>query len=373
MERLRRLGARLRPALRVLNLRRDMYAVAIGLGALCTLVTLAEASTNVVWAGFLPPVVGVTALAAPRSLRATILAVGAGLLAVYQDPLAGWLWIGLVSLIFFAVAEDQATVPWRGWACGFAGSALSLVVYPEGDALGFIAVAFGGGAAMLLRLRGRTRWLEIRTRQLQTQTVWLEQRTALARELHDVVGHHVTAMVVQAEAGQMGDREAALRTIADVGRTALKDLDALVVHLRDPGAALEVSASPRLGDIDELLAEPLRQQGVEVVVSLDDDPGLDEVQVLTVYRIAQEALTNVVKHARATQVWVDVRRQSDQLRLRVSDDGTGLPTRTEGPEPVGRSGLIGIGERVLALGGTWEITERPGGGTMLDVRVPLSS
>ena len=123
----------------------------------------------------------------------------------------------------------------------------------------------------------------------------------MARELHDVVGHHVTAMVVQAEAGQMADPEAALRNIGDLGRTALGELDALVVHLRDPDSPLVVSAPPRLLDIDELLAVPLRGQGVTVDVRIEAELGLDAVEVLTVYRIAQEALTNVTRHAHATQ------------------------------------------------------------------------
>ena len=158
---------------------------------------------------------------------------------------------------------------------------------------------------------------------LRGRAAWLEQRTSLARELHDVVGHHVTAMVVQAEAGQMADPEGALRNIGELGRKALGELDSLVVHLRDPESPLAVTAPPRLMDIDELLAAPLRVQGVEVEVRVEPELGLDEVEVLTVYRIAQEALTNVTRHAQAKRTWVELGRTADRIRLRVSDDGVG--------------------------------------------------
>ena len=111
---------------------------------------------------------------------------------------------------------------------------------------------------------------------------------------------------------------------ANIGRKALGELDALVVHLRDPNAPISVAAPPRLLDIDELLAEPLRLQGVEVEVRLDPEPGLDEAEVLTVYRIAQEALTNVTRHAKASHAWVELTRKDDRVRLRISDDGVGL-------------------------------------------------
>ena len=231
----------------------------------------------------------------------------------------------------------------------------------------FIATALGGGAALLLRSRTRTEALEGEAAELRGQAAWLEQRTSVARELHDVVGHHVTAMVVQAEAGQVGgDPTETLRKIGDLGRTALKELDSLVVHLRDPEAPLTVSAPPRLLDIDELLAEPLRRAGVEVDVRIQDELTLDEVDVLTVYRVAQEALTNVARHARARHAWVELTRGDDSLRLRVSDDGVGPPT-----ERARGSGLLGIEERVTARGGTVELVGRPGGGAILDVHLPV--
>jgi signal transduction histidine kinase len=173
-------------------------------------------------------------------------------------------------------------------------------------------------------------------------------------------------MVVQAESGQLADPQEALRTIAEVGRTALTELDSLVVHLRDPGAPLTVTAPPRLLDIDELLADPLRRAGVDVDVQIEEGLELDEPTLLTVYRITQEALTNIARHAGAGHAWVALVREGEYVRLRVGDDGVGQSSgRTRG------SGLLGIEERVAVRGGRMELTGRPGGGTMLDVSLPV--
>jgi signal transduction histidine kinase len=125
-------------------------------------------------------------------------------------------------------------------------------------------------------------------------------------------------------------------------------------------------APPRLADIDGLLAATLRGQGVAVDVRVDPDPGLDERGVLAAYRIVQEALTNVTRHAGAAHVWVEVLRSGERVRVRISDDGAGPPAA-----PAHGAGLIGIGERVAGLGGTWQVAERPGGGTVVDVWVPV--
>jgi signal transduction histidine kinase len=309
------------------------------------------------------------AAARPTPFRPYLIAAAA-LLASMWSPGLETLWLSAIGLTFLAVLLDPSDAPYAGWVAPAVGVTMSLVVYGRPDMAPFLVltIAVGGGAALLVRSLGRTAELSDEAEGLREQTTWLEQRTAVARELHDVVGHQVTAMVVQAEAGRIGDPHEALRAIGDLGRTALAELDSLVVHLRDPGAPLTVSAPPRLLDIDELLGEPLRTAGLEVDVRLGADLALDDSDVLTVYRVAQEALTNVARHASARRVWVDVVRKDGAVRLRVSDDGVGLPAER------GRgSGLLGIEERVAARGGAMEVTDRPGGGTMLDVTLPLDA
>ncbi|MEW2427870.1 histidine kinase [Micromonospora sp. NPDC047644] len=324
------------------------------------------------WAWLVLPV-GLGAITLRPRYRALVFAVCAGFAALVSTGESVQLGLVAAALVFVSTCEDPARRPWMGWVGGLIGAAGALAValmnqrglYEQP----FVFVAAGYLLATLLRSWSHSYALTQETDQLRGQAAWLEQRTNLARELHDVVGHHVTAMVVQAEAGQLGDDPgAALRAVADSGRTALSELDALVVHLRDPDAAIAVSAPPRLSDIDELLAQPLRQQGVAVRVELDPDPGLDEIGVLTAYRIAQEALTNIARHAKATAAWVELVRVGDHARLRVSDDGIGLPHA-----PTNRSGLLGIGERVSARGGSWELSQRPGGGTMLQANLPVAN
>ena len=352
-------------------LRRVTYAVGGGAAVISMVSTLAINADPGAPAAYAIPLTVFASLPSQR-WRSTVLAAGAAFVAAWTNGDTVTLWLGVAALVFGSIAEDLRSVPWVGWAGGLAGSVFSLVLGVTLDGsltfVGFFGVAFGGSLALLLRARLRTLQLSGEAVALRGRAAWLEQRTSLARELHDVVGHHVTAMVVQAEAGQMAnDPGAALRNIGDLGRTALGELDALVVHLRDPNAPISVAAPPRLLDIDELLAAPLRVQGVTIDVTLDAEPGLDEADVLTVYRIAQEALTNVMRHARATHTWVELTRTSDRVRLRVSDDGVG---------PAGRShtrgsGLLGIDERVAARRGSWDLSERPGGGSILDVSFPV--
>jgi signal transduction histidine kinase len=342
------------------------YAVAAVVVLLSLAASVGDVGDNAV---FLLPVLAVPVSIAVATLRrswsAIVLAIGAFVAATWSPDVPS-LWLAMAVLVFGSPAEDRQTRPWMGWAGGLGGASFSIFLYDSGNFAPFLATALGGAAGLLLRSRARTTELVGEAEELRGQAAWLEQRTSVARELHDVVGHHVTAMVVQAEAGQLGDPRDALKAIGDLGRTALAELDSLVVHLRDPGAPLTVSAPPRLLDIDELLAEPLRRAGMVVDVRLDDEPALAEADVLTVYRITQEALTNVARHSGASHAWVEVSKGDTAVRLRVSDDGAGPPAeRTRG------SGLLGIEERVAARGGRMELIGRPGGGTMLDVTFPL--
>jgi signal transduction histidine kinase len=300
-----------------------------------------------------------------RSKRWLIYAIGAAVVAYFNTDEAVYLAWCVAALVFLSLIEDRAPNPIAGWTAGVMGWIATIVTVDGPNLVPLFATLVGWLGATLLRGSARTAELTAQTDELRAQATWLEQRTNLARELHDVVGHHVTAMVVQAEAGQVTQPQEALRRIADAGRTALQELDALVVHLRDPSAPLTVSAPPRLSDIDELLAVPLRQNGVNVSVDIDPSHGLDEIGTLTLYRVAQEALTNVARHAAARSVWVEVQRLAGQVRLRVSDDGVGPPTTVERG-----TGLLGITERVTALDGSFELTRRPGGGAMIDVLLP---
>jgi len=232
------------------------------------------------------------------------------------------------------------------------------------DVLGGFAVlaaAAAGGAAFRYRAESRRRALD----QIRSQ-----ERVGLARELHDTVAHHVSAIAVQAQAGRTlaGQRpEAALEALAviegEASRT-LAEMRAMVRVLRD-GARAEYA--PQLGVTD--LASLARRDPVPVVdVEVPGDlAGLPLQLDATVYRLAQEALTNALRHARnASRVEIRVVEGGGRLRLRVTDDGQIDPAR-----PAGRGfGLLGMTERAQLLGGTLRAGPAPGGGWAVDAELP---
>ena len=279
----------------------------------------------------------------------------------------GTLAVAVAGMVFLSIITANSRGRWVGWTAGLIGAVAAEVIFTDGLLLPLAATVVGFGAAQFLLARDANRRLARETETLRAEQAVLRQRTVLARELHDVVGHQVTAMVIQAEAGRVGDPSGSLERIAGLGRVALGELDRMVLHLRDPAAALAaIPTAPRLEDIDRVLAETLRRAAVIVTVDIDDDLGLDDAMVLTVYRTVQEALTNIARHAQATSASVSLARERGRLRLIVTDDGVGPPqVTTRG------MGLLGIRERVAAYSGTAVLSAEPAGGARLDVTMEL--
>ncbi|MEU7527678.1 sensor histidine kinase [Saccharothrix sp. NPDC042600] len=226
---------------------------------------------------------------------------------------------------------------------------------------GILAAAAAGGAAFRYRAESWRRAVD----QIRSQ-----ERVGLARELHDIVAHHVSAIAVQAQAGRAiaGQRpEAAIETLAviegEASRT-LAEMRAMVRVLRD-GAPAEYARRPGVAD----LASLARRDPVPVVdVALPDGLGELPLQVdAAVYRLAQEALTNALRHARdASRVEIRVVEGEGRLRLRVTDDGQIDPARSVNHG----FGLLGMTERVQLLGGTLRAGPAPGGGWTVDAELP---
>jgi len=198
-----------------------------------------------------------------------------------------------------------------------------------------------------------------------------DEQARIARELHDVIAHSVSVMVVQAAAAnevfeQQPDRSReALRSIETTGRSALTELRRLlgVVRTRGPESR---EPQPGLGSL-ERLAEQVRATGLEVELDVDGDlSGLPVGVDLSAYRIVQEALTNTLKHANATSAQVHVRRGDNELSLEVSDNGSGAPDSSSDGQ-----GLIGMKERAALLGGSLETGPRENGGFAVRARFPL--
>ncbi|MFD4358126.1 sensor histidine kinase [Nocardia sp. NPDC058518] len=282
-------------------------------------------------------------------------------------------------LCFFALlyaVSAHTTPPWPTAALGvgLAGSLLTLARLWEFTAAPIEAwawwlllstTAFGGTTAAwaLGRYRAtRAAW----TSQLAERAA-ADERRRIAREMHDVVAHSLAVMVSHAEAGRLvvpNSPERAteiLTTIADAGREALTEMRGLLGVLRDDSASTE--PQPGLVDLPALV-ERVRATGVEVELSMDDRLRTTPAVGLTIYRVVQEALTNVTRHAgRRPRALVSLTTVGAEIEVRVTNSGTATESTGTG------KGLIGMRERVDAVGGT--LAAGPtGDGWIVEVRVP---
>ncbi|MEV7021313.1 histidine kinase [Kitasatospora sp. NPDC093558] len=207
-----------------------------------------------------------------------------------------------------------------------------------------------------------------------------EERARIAREMHDILAHAVSLMVIQAEAGPLvvhTKPERAIRafdTIADSGRDAMVQLRLVLGVLKEDGASPELAPQPRLAELADV-AERVRGAGLRVELDLAGGLGAVPADVeAAAYRIVQEALTNTVKHSGADRAAIRVRRAGDALEVVVSDNGRGVPMaadRAAGGWSGGR-GLVGIRERAAACGGRAEAGPGPAGeGFLVTARLPL--
>jgi signal transduction histidine kinase len=242
--------------------------------------------------------------------------------------------------------------------------------------LGYFAHNYRAYAA---RLEERTAELELAREELARRAV-TEERLRLARELHDVVAHAMSVIAVQSGVGahvadtQPKEAAKALSAIEATSRAALTELRRLLGVLRQESQPQgDLAPVPGLADLDSLLAE-VAKAGLAVRLRVEGTPsplpaGVD----LSAYRIVQEALTNVVKHAGPARAQVVVGYRDQDVTVEVTDDGLGVGAPTgDGQARVGH-GLIGMRERVAAFGGDLEAGPRPGGGFRVAARLPLAA
>jgi signal transduction histidine kinase len=204
-----------------------------------------------------------------------------------------------------------------------------------------------------------------------------EERVRIARELHDVVAHTLSVVTFQAGVGRKiaatrpGEALLALRAVEVTGRSALEELRRILGLLRDDGEAPSLVPAPGVGDLEEL-AGTVRAAGIPVALAVTGEvAALPPAASLTVYRIVQEALTNVVKHAPGARATVRVQAGRDGVLITVDNDhGTGGPA---GPRPGdgARHGLVGMTERAAAFGGTLDAGPVAGGGFQVTALLPL--
>jgi signal transduction histidine kinase len=320
----------------------------------------------------------------------------------FVAPMA--LWVGATALSFVdgVAITSQAGV----FLCGMGASVLlgmlrrglqariglvvvlvgsTLVVYHDpthqpGDFL-FTPVLFAIGWIVGFALRERKHQAEAaedralraeRERESTARVAVAEERARMARELHDVVAHAVSVMVLQVGAvrhrlpPQSAEGEA-LRNVEQAGRTALAEMRRLLGALRQGDDLLELAPGPGLADLERLAAD-VRAAGLDVRLHVQGEPlELPRSLDLSAYRIVQEGLTNALKHSGGRRAEVTVEYTPDALRLEVRDDGPGSFARSDGQG----HGLIGVGERVKAYGGDMSAFVAAAGGFVLRAALPL--
>jgi signal transduction histidine kinase len=307
-----------------------------------------------------------------RPLASVVLAFGAAMVLGLATLAGGPPGLGLDTMVYVVILV-YALVRWgsgREVVIGLMVVLVAAVIGTVADytgpsdvigGFGILTAAAAGGAAFRYRAESWRRALD----QVRNQ-----ERVGLARELHDIVGHHVSAIAVQAQAGRTlaGQRhEAALEALAviegEASRT-LAEMRAIVRVLRD-GEPPQYAPQPGVADLASLAR---RHPAPVVDVELPEDLNALPLQVdAAVYRLAQEALTNAFRHAHnASHVKIRVSESSGRLRLRVIDDGQNDPA-----QPATRGfGLLGMTERVQLLGGTLHAGPTTDGGWAVEAELP---
>jgi signal transduction histidine kinase len=272
---------------------------------------------------------------------------------------------------------------WKFWSAALVSLGCAFLAVPQSfgkNAIGALVLAMtfvaGRLAAQhrdLARLMAeRAREVEL-TAEARAAQAAAEERTRIARDMHDILAHAVSLMIVQAEAGAAvvhaspHKAERAFDAIADGGRDALTQLRRMLGVLRD-GDSLALSPQPTLAELPRLI-ETVRSAKIDVRMVVAGEPRpLPKDTELAVYRTAQEALTNMIKHARAERAELRLDWTDRELTVRVTDDGIGPRPGTPG------RGLIGIRERVSACGGSVRTGPGPDGrGFQVLVTVPVAA
>ncbi|WP_222724159.1 sensor histidine kinase [Streptomyces sp. OR43] len=327
-------------------------------------------------------VVAVSLQTLPLAVRRRLPAVALGLVALgfAVDQLRGYhLLAGIALPVALLSAGSHLERHRRAITVALTGAYVALAAglqrFGPGESLAgfvvfYLALALSWGAGSWLR---RTRELESERRHRIAEDTRLAERTRIARELHDIVTHHVTAMVVQTEAARYltaaPDRlDETLATVTDTGRRAITDLRHLL-DLLNPDHSAE-ARTPTVGRILTLV-EQTRRAGQEVEFTEQGTPAASTGSAdLVAYRVVQEALTNALKYAQGSHTSVQVRHSEREITVEVGTDGSGA--RAAVPGGSGR-GLVGLRERVDVLGGEFSAGPRAGGGFVVRARIPAGS
>ncbi|MFE0025648.1 sensor histidine kinase [Amycolatopsis sp. NPDC059021] len=307
--------------------------------------------------------------------------LGASLLAASLDVVHEPFVAAALALYLMALTSQRWT--WQstmvlGVTSALVLAAASLVSTPDGWLFAVTPVVAGlavlGGAWTIgSAMRERREYARRSAEQLAREAV-AEERLRIARELHDIVAHSMGVIAVKAGlAGYVlhsrpAEAEEALRAIETASRGALTDLRHMLSLLRLDEEAADFRPLPGIADLPAL-AVRAEDAGVRADLAVSGAENLPESLGLTVYRIVQEALTNVAKHAAPTRCRVDVEVARKVVRIEIADEGSGRRQSHAPPTP--GHGLIGMRERVMLCDGTFAAGPTPRGGFAVHVRLPL--
>jgi signal transduction histidine kinase len=231
---------------------------------------------------------------------------------------------------------------------------------------GIFGIAFGTRTKSLRAAEARAGRLELERREAIA-----EERTRIARELHDVIAHSVSVMTVQAGAAEEMLRVdptravEPVRAVQETGRQALVEMKRLVGMLREGHEEAGLAPQPGVADVERLVAQ-MREAGLDVELRVEGSPRPVPIGVdLSAYRVVQEGLTNSLKHGGGGRAIVTLRYGDGELELEVADDGRGAPSSGHG------HGLAGMRERVGIFGGSFEAGPRADGGFAVRASLPF--
>jgi signal transduction histidine kinase len=324
----------------------------------------------------------------PLAVVAIVVASGLAFAALDLPP--DILWVAVPVAVYSVAAYGDRWVALAGLAVAEVGSVANQLTPGRFQAPTVVSNALLIAAAWLLghfvgvrrlsvlQLEERTAELERAREELARRAV-VEERLRLARELHDVVAHAMSVIAVQSGVGahvantQPKEAAKALAAIEATSRAALEELRRLLGVLRQADEPQgDLAPVPGLADLEGLLAE-LAKAGLAVRLQVNGTrPPLPAGVELSAYRIVQEALTNVVKHAGSARAQVVVGYRDQDVTVEVTDDGRGVVTSVSDGRVGTGHGLIGMRERVQAFGGDLEVGPRPGGGFRVAARLPLA-
>ena len=354
-------------------------ALAAGLAAFAVVDVLADGRDAPATVALLLGALGMTMPLAWRRTRpllaAAVIAIAlVGIYTVEDPPDAIWQLVSLLVAVYAVAAHASLRPALAGAGALSAAVSLTIAIDPSDELANipptlivFVGIPFAAGRAL------RSRASAAETAHRDAEVAVREERARIARELHDVIAHSITVIAVQADAADAALRRdpalvaEPLAVVRRTARDAMSEMRHLLELLRTDDAGVAMLPQPGLSRLGEL-ADQLGRTGLPVRVDAQLDgatvpPGVD----LAAYRIVQEALTNVVRHAQASSAEVVVRGDRDGLSVQVRDDGRG------GPAAAGGHGLVGMRERVALYGGELEAGAAEGGGFAVRATFPLTA